>query len=277
VDIAKANEKGKNFREKLNLAFVANLFNNYPALTLTEDIEVEIEETLEEKTYRNWINSMPGNKVFVKDLYADLRNGLVLLALFDEIKPGCVEWSKVYKEFDPKKKLFQMQSNCNMVVKCAKDLNLSVVNLGGEDLRLGEKKLTLGLVFQMMKAYTLKLLMQLRGDGKPIDDAEIVRWINEKLKSAGRTSSISGFKDSKLASAVIVLELIDAIVPNTINFSEVSNDNLSNAKYAVSMARRAGARVYSLPEHLVELNKNMIMSLFACLMILDYKIQQKKM
>ena len=36
---------------KLNLAFVANLFNTYPALVPPEDIEyVEIEETREEKS-----------------------------------------------------------------------------------------------------------------------------------------------------------------------------------------------------------------------------------
>jgi len=46
---------------KLNLAFVANLFNNHPALDQVEvpaDNGINIEETREEKTYRNWMNSM---------------------------------------------------------------------------------------------------------------------------------------------------------------------------------------------------------------------------
>ena len=39
---------------RLNLAFVANLFNNHPNL---KPMEVEeITETMEEKTYRNWMN-----------------------------------------------------------------------------------------------------------------------------------------------------------------------------------------------------------------------------
>ena len=38
---------------KLNLAFVANLFNNHPALEPLEDQpEIEIEETREEKSER---------------------------------------------------------------------------------------------------------------------------------------------------------------------------------------------------------------------------------
>ena len=61
---------------RLNLAYVANLFNTHPAL---EAMEVEeIEETREEKTFRNWMNSL-GVNPFVNYLYSDLKDGLVLL------------------------------------------------------------------------------------------------------------------------------------------------------------------------------------------------------
>ena len=43
-------------------------------------------------------------------------------------------------------------------------------------------------------------------------------------------------------------------------------DQLSNAKYAISMARKIGARVYALPEDLVEVKHKMVMTVFACLM-----------
>lgn len=64
---------------KLNLAFVANLFNNYPALETPENIELpeSIEETREEKTYRNWMNSM-GVSPYVNWLYSDLADGLII-------------------------------------------------------------------------------------------------------------------------------------------------------------------------------------------------------
>ena len=61
---------------RLNLAYVANLFNTHPGL---EPMDVEIiEETREEKTFRNWMNSL-GVNPFVNNLYNDLRDGLVLL------------------------------------------------------------------------------------------------------------------------------------------------------------------------------------------------------
>ena len=60
---------------------MANLFNTYPALDLpTEQVEpgVVIEETREEKTYRNFINSL-GIEPHVNYLYSDLCDGLIIL------------------------------------------------------------------------------------------------------------------------------------------------------------------------------------------------------
>lgn len=64
---------------KLNVAFVANLFNNYPGLDTPENIEPleTIEETREEKTYRNWMNSM-GVDPYVNWLYSDLADGRII-------------------------------------------------------------------------------------------------------------------------------------------------------------------------------------------------------
>jgi hypothetical protein len=62
-------------------SFVANLFNTYPTLDLpTEqvDIGVVIEETREEKTYRNFINSL-GLEPHVNYLYSGLSDGLIIL------------------------------------------------------------------------------------------------------------------------------------------------------------------------------------------------------
>lgn len=61
---------------------MANLFNTYPALEIADDIKETIEEdiiqeTREEKTYRNWINSM-GVSPYVNYLYNDLQDCLVI-------------------------------------------------------------------------------------------------------------------------------------------------------------------------------------------------------
>lgn len=68
----------------LNLAFVANLFNTHPGLVVPEEAPQELkealsaaEETREEKTYRNWMNSL-GVDPFAHHLYADLADGLII-------------------------------------------------------------------------------------------------------------------------------------------------------------------------------------------------------
>lgn len=68
---------------------MANLFNTYPALDLPKEKVIEpievIEETREEKTYRNFINSF-GIDPRVNYLYSDLCDGLVLLQVSHHIR-----------------------------------------------------------------------------------------------------------------------------------------------------------------------------------------------
>ena len=46
--------------------------------------------------------------------------------------------------------------------------------------------LVLGLVWQLMRAYTLSLLRKLKPDGTPIAEKDILAWANKKLSDAGK-------------------------------------------------------------------------------------------
>ncbi|XP_071440139.1 plastin-2 isoform X1 [Hetaerina americana] len=262
---------------KLNLAFVANLFNNHPGLEQTEtSLEGlgNIEETREEKTYRNWMNSM-GVVPHVNWLYSDLADGLIIFQLYDIIKPGIVNWNKVHRKFSKLRKFMEKLENCNYAVELGKQLKFSLVGIAGQDLNDGNATLTLALIWQLMRAYTLSILTQLANTGSPIVEKEIVQWVNNKLTKAGKTSSLKSFQDSSLADARVILDLIDSIKPGAINYELVRDggaeeDNLANAKYAISMARKTGATVYALPEDITEVKPKMIMTVFACLMAMDY-------
>ena len=52
---------------------------------------------------------------------------------------------------------------------------------------------------------------------------------------------------------------------------------MDNAKYAISMCRKIGARVYALPEDIVEVKAKMVMTVFACLMIKDFEAKQQSL
>ncbi|KAH0501992.1 Plastin-3 [Microtus ochrogaster] len=215
---------------KLNLAFVANLFNKYPALTKPENQDIDwtlLEgETREERTFRNWMNSL-GVNPHVNHLYADLQDALVILQLYERIKVP-VDWSKVNKPPYPKlganmKKL----ENCNYAVELGKHpAKFSLVGIGGQDLNDGNPTLTLALVWQLMRRYTLNVLEDL-GEGQKANDDIIVNWVNRTLSEAGKSTSIQSFKDKTISSSLAVVDLIDAIQPGCINYDLVKSGNLT--------------------------------------------------
>ncbi|XP_054983351.1 plastin-1 isoform X1 [Sorex araneus] len=267
---------------KLNMAFVANLFNTYPSLhkPSNNDIDVNLLEDLtppnvgeskEERTFRNWMNSL-GVNPYINHLYSDLSDAMVIFQLYDMTRVP-VNWSHVNKPPYPAlggnmKKI----ENCNYAVELGKNkAKFSLVGIAGQDLNEGNATLTLALVWQLMRRYTLNVLSDL-GEGEKVNDEIIIKWVNQTLKDANKKSFITSFKDKSISTSLPVLDLIDAIAPNAIrpemvtreNFSD--KDKLNNAKYAISVARKIGARIYALPDDLVEVNPKMVMTVFACLM-----------
>jgi len=263
---------------KLNMAFVANLFNNHPGLD-SSNIDLEdyanVEESREEKTYRNWMNSL-GVSPYVNNLSSDLADGLIIFQLYDIINPGVVQWTKVTRKFSRMKKFMEKLENCNYVVELGRRQKFSLVGIAGQDINDGNSTLTLALVWQLMRSYTLSVLSSLNQSASNANvEQEIVQWVNTKLESAQKDSKIHSFQDSKIATAKPIIDLIDAIKPGVINYELLQEggsyeEDLANAKYALSMARRIGARVYALPEDVVEVKHKMVMTVFACLMSKDY-------
>uniref|UniRef100_A0A8C7BFD2 Plastin 1 n=1 Tax=Neovison vison TaxID=452646 RepID=A0A8C7BFD2_NEOVI len=259
---------------KLNLAFVANLFNTYPCLHKPDnDIDMNLleGESKEERTFRNWMNSL-GVNPYINHLYSDLADALVVFQLYEMIRVP-VDWSQVNKPPYPAlggnmKKI----ENCNYAVELGKNTaKFSLVGIAGQDLNEGKSTLTLALVWQLMRRYTLNVLSDL-GEGEKVNDEIIIKWVNQTLKSAKKNTSISSFKDKSISTSLPVLDLIDAIAPNAVRQEMIKRENLTeedklnNAKYAISVARKIGARIYALPDDLVEVKPKMVMTVFACLM-----------
>ncbi|XP_075720111.1 plastin-1 [Rhinoderma darwinii] len=259
---------------KLNLAFVANLFNMYPALNKANgyDFLNQIEgETNEERTFRNWMNSL-GVNPYINHMYSDLTDSMVIFQLYDRTRVP-VDWTRVNKPpFSAFGGHMKKIENCNYAVELGKNkARFSLVGICGHDLHEGNRTLTLALVWQLMRRYTLNVLSDL-GEGAKIDDRTIIKWVNETLSNAGKTTFITSFKDKTISTSLPVLDLIDVIAPKAVNPDMVKRENLSdedkmkNAKYAISIARKIGARIYALPDDLVDVKPKMVMTVFACLM-----------
>lgn len=269
-DIVKGNPK-------LNLAFVANLFNTCPGLEpLTEEEKAALEEwlfasegTREARAFCLWINSL-GVEPFVNNLFEDLRDGLIILRVMDKIEPGSVDWNRVNQKLPLIK--FKAIENCNYAVELANGkepgspFKFSLVGVGGTDIVDGSKTLTLALVWQLMRHHVLAILKSLSSDGKPVSEETIIKWANQQVKG----SQISGFKDSSLKTSVFFLELLDSI-RNCVDWNLVvrsgsDEDYIQNAKYAISIARKLGACIFLLPEDIVEIKPKMILTFTGAIM-----------
>lgn len=111
----------------------------------------------------------------------------------------------------------------------------------------------------------------------PRDDKEVLEWANEELTEA-KARNIAGFRDPAFATGVPILQLLEQIKPGSTNrdvWVESTNDDFSLCTYAISCCRKAGARIYALPEHLRDLNGKMIQTILVCLQALHYSIRRK--
>lgn len=266
---------------KLNMSFVAQLFNTCPALDVVEDDLKLLEDVLyddsgdtrEERVFRMWINSLGIDEVYINHLFSDLRGGINLLKVFEKIEKGIVAWQKV-NLIAPNK--FKQVENCNYCVVLGKQLKFSLVNIGGADIFEGNKKLILSVIWQSMRYQQLKLLSELAANGDGITDADIIRWANAKVAQSGKpgTAQIVAFRDLSLADGTYLLSLIHAVEPRAVNWEMMTpghsdEDKASNAKYAISCAQKIGATVFLTYEDIVEVKPKMMMTFVASLMSVD--------
>ena len=132
----------------------------------------------EEKAFIKWINSLGltnelGESIHVNNLYEDLKNGLILLNIIDKIKPGVVKWKIVEKKnLNP----FKIGVNCTEVIESCKRLNCQIHDIGGGDIRNGNKKCILKIIWEIMKAYILKEI------GNKTEE-ELISWGNERVSN----------------------------------------------------------------------------------------------
>ncbi|EEY59944.1 fimbrin-like protein [Phytophthora infestans T30-4] len=267
---------------KLNMSFVAQLFNTCPALDVVEEEVKQLEEILyddvgdtrEERVFRLWINSLAIDDVYVNHLYSDLSDGMKLLKVLDKIQKGLVSWNKV-NLVAPNK--FKQVENCNYCVVLGKQLKFSLVNVGGADIFEGAKKMILSIVWQSMRYQQLKILSKLAAGRGEITDKDIIGWANNKVQQSGRAKgNIVAFRDPTLSDGLYLLDLVHAVEPRAVNWDMVSQDKTddakaSNAKYAISCAQKIGATVFLTYEDIVEVKPKMMMTFVASLMLVDHQ------
>ena len=257
---------------KLNTLFVASIFNAYPGLDPATEEEIyeaakllddDVEGAREERAFRMWINSLglndeEGEPIHINNLYEESKDGTLMLRTLDKIKPGVVNWKIVDKKPNNP---FKKTVNCNEVIDASKKSKYHIVGIGGGDIRDGNKKYILAIVWQMMRAHSLQVI------GNKSEE-ELIAWSNEKVDDDLKVKSL---KDKKLGNSLYFINIMKSIEPRSINWEIVVTDKdddeskENNAKYAISIARKLGATVFLVWEDITEVKSKLLLTFLASL------------
>lgn len=256
---------------KLNLAFVANLFNTHPGLDpITEEDKFEVEDfdaegEREARVFTLWLNSLDVQPA-VNSLFDDLQDGTVLLQAYDKIIPGSVNWKHVNRPPPSGDMLrFKAVENTNYVIELGKYVGFSLVAVQGADITDGQRTLTLGLVWQLMRkdiTNTLSSLAKKMGK-REITDAEMVRWANDMSRKGGKASTIRSFKDQSIGSGIFLLDVLSGMKSSYVDYDLVTpgrteEEAYANAKLSISIARKLGATIWLVPEDICQVRSRLV-------------------
>ncbi|KAB8346363.1 hypothetical protein FH972_023406 [Carpinus fangiana] len=265
---------------KLNLAFVANLFNTHPGLDpITEEEKADIEDfdaegEREARVFTLWLNSLDVQPTVVS-FFDDLRDGTVLLQAYDKVIPGSVNWRHVNKAPASGAELMRFKAieNTNYAIELGKQNRFSLVGVQGADITDGQRTLTLGMVWQLMRRdiiNTLGSLAQHLGKAE-LSDSDMIKWANDTSRKGGKTSAIRSFKDSSLGTGVFLLDVLNGMKSQYVDYEMVmagrsGEEAYLNAKLAISIARKMGATIWLVPEDICQVRSRLITTFIGSLM-----------
>jgi len=175
---------------KVNSVFVAAIFNTKHGLQqLTQEefeaaglIDDDREGSREERAFRLWINSMQIENCFIENLFEEIRDGLVILRVCHRIDNASVDWTK--PNMTPKN-MFHTNHNCDLAEAAMRSLGVRMVGVGSQDIRDGQKKNILAMVWQLMRVHYLKII------GSKTEQ-DLINWINTSVAPA---TPIANFSD----------------------------------------------------------------------------------
>jgi plastin-1 len=203
----------------------------------------------------------------VNSLFDDLRDGTILLQAYDKVIPGSVNWRHVNKPtpYGGEIMRFKAVENTNYAIELGKQNRFSLVGIQGADITDGQRTLTLGLVWQLMRkdiTNTLSSLAQRMGK-REITDAEMIRWANDMSQKGGRKSTIRSFKDSSIGTGVFLLDVLSGMKSSYVDYDLVTpgntpDDAYANAKLSISIARKMGATIWLVPEDICQVRSRLV-------------------
>jgi len=274
---------------RLLFGFVASLYGLYSAIDASKPDQQTIKSRRapaerEANIYHMWLVSLG---IAIGDLFEDCKTGLPLLRVEAFLLSSSVRWKHVHLH---PRSIFECVENCEHVCEVAAGpLRLPVRGIGGKDIADGNEKLTLAILFQLMRAHVLQLLAQLGVAGERGEE-RIIEWANARVAEGADDGSnshedrigmkINSFSDASLGDGTFLLRLLHAVSPDSVDRDQIlaattEEQRKLNAIYAISCAHKMGCTVFVNWEDLVQVEPKMMMLVFAAAMAEDIRRKRR--
>lgn len=257
--------------QRLNIMLCTLIFNCKHGLEIAQEKKAEVEKAVfideksedsaEELTYKNWVNSLGLEGVTISNLIEDCHDGLVMIKLIEKVAGITPD----KKKYDPKhnNNRLKMMINTNYVLELCKQINIKLVAIGGVDILDKNKKMLFALLWQIMRQDYMKHL------GNNTED-DLVNWANSKVKDI----QIKSLKDPILKKGKFFLRLCDEIYNGIVDkeiAKEGENDEERriNALYTISILLKKGSVIYTNWKDIVGGNTKANFMIIASLFILE--------
>eukprot|EP01156_Anaeramoeba_ignava_P021811 Anaeramoba_ignava/c19781_g1_i3.p1 GENE.c19781_g1_i3~~c19781_g1_i3.p1 ORF type:complete len:267 (-),score=68.64 c19781_g1_i3:1408-2208(-) len=192
------------------------------------------------KTFTRWCNTyLKKRSLSINNIRRDFSDGVRLLHLV-ELLSGKNCRQKIAQK--PSLKI-QKISNCNIALNFIEEVkpknSMELVNIGSQDLVDQNLKITLGLIWILIRRYHIS--SENDEKTKSIQDI-LLDWLRNKLESTGiRIDSLT----TSLKDGIALCELINKLKPGTINISELDK---SQPEKILELAFQKANEVLNIPQ-----------------------------
>lgn len=225
---------------------------------------------LQIKVFTRWVqHHIRGSQIQITDLFADLKNGVILVRLAEALT----------KRQRPRKlaarptRVFEQVENCDMAIEMFKADGIRFENISGQDVNKGETKLILGLIWTLILHYSVSASVQddqVHEQGEchhdhQDDQAQLLDWARQRTAGYDNLDGLAPYD-------LLICALLDSYYPEQIEYATLDPENVKeNTQKACQVMTQNGVTVYVYSEdaeHGVD-HKTLITQLAAVKSVLD--------
>ncbi|VDL91986.1 unnamed protein product [Schistocephalus solidus] len=244
-------------RGVLHLITVAFLFNRFAGEMKTYGAgdRPASKESINELSSRNFVNSVDV-RPFSTHVISNLRDGHIARQMFEILRPGFTTGVKFTYEFDLVRREAQFLQNNTCIVRLVQGYPFKLPSLDAERLTRSDLAICEALLLEMLRSFLTR---------DAYDEYELLRWTNEQLSRAGIPIELRSFSDRAIADENLFAAVLNNLTNGMASKDFLRGKRLDNARYYISVAHKAGYRVYTRPEHFETCSPRWVAIAFAAL------------